>query len=513
MQTNTQFNEVLQWACSPRGGNNFYGRLLNGCGRRAIPGFGTMGVGLANNKYVLYYDLEWFSSLDQPMQIAVIVHEAGHLALTHIERGIRLSRDMPKEKYRHLQPVFNVAADMAVNSLAVEPFISLNKNFESCLEKLILPQDRSYPKQLSFEEYLDLLLEDLQQHGWNSEDYKNPDTITITDEGAQMPGSSAGSGKSEEQETESASGGAGEDQEESGPKTQDNSNLDGYPGWFKSLLQKPVQVHIDMSSQLDGMTDSEKERAVSGLKQDIKRIVKTAVNQTKKSRGTVPGHLQSYLDDLLEEHQIPWEVVFRNMVKSIVSPSMADSIVLPNIGMLECAGGVEPYPGYQRDFGFHIAIAVDTSGSVGEAEFAMMMQELLGMIKTNKSISLQIIYFDCSIQKEIFITASEADNYQDIRDKLRNRYGHGGTDFNVAFKRFLQRDDEDCWDDEAWGERINHSRPDMGIIFTDGYAPIESPHGPVPDLVPGFPTLWVITPDGKSDPAMGSRVIQMVEGA
>ena len=24
---------ALHWLCSPRGGNNFYGRILNGCGR------------------------------------------------------------------------------------------------------------------------------------------------------------------------------------------------------------------------------------------------------------------------------------------------------------------------------------------------------------------------------------------------------------------------------------------------------------------------------------------------
>lgn len=510
MQTNTQFNEVLQWACSPRGGNNFYGRLLNGCGRQSSPGLGTMAVGLSNNKYMLFYDLEWFSSLDQTMQIAVIVHEAGHLALTHIERMIRMSRDMSREKYKHLQHVFNIAADMAVNSLAVEPFILINKNFEGCLKHLVMPQDRNYPKQLSFEEYLDLLLSDLKDHGWDSEAYKNPTVITITDEDLEneASGSPEQPGGEPGEEGDKQPGGDGEGKVQ--PEKQSAEGTDGYPGWFKSLLQKPIQVHIDISKQLDTMTDSEKERASSGLKQDIKRIVKTAVNQTKKSRGTVPGHLQSYLDDLMAEHQIPWEVVFRNMVKSVVSPSMTDSVVLPNIGLLE-APGIEPYPGYQRDFSFHIAVAIDTSGSVGDHEFKLMMQELLGIIKTNKSISMQIIYFDCYIQKEVLITAGEADNYEDIRNKLRNRYGHGGTDFNAAFKRFLQKDDASCWDADEWPNRKTHPRPDMAVVFTDGYAPIASPSGPVPDLVPGFPTLWVITPDGKIDQDMGSRVIQMSE--
>ena len=525
MQTNTQFNEVIQWACSPRGGNNFYGRLLNGCGRRAAKGLGTMGVGIENNKYMLYYDLDWFSTIDQAMQIVVIVHEAGHLALTHIERMLRLSSSMPKEKFRHLQPVFNVAADMAVNSLAVEPFVLQNKNFEGCIEKLVMPQDRNYPKQLSFEEYLDLLLEDLDQHGFDPNAYKNPTQVQITSEGVSIDGQPlAGSGEGEEGEEGEGSGrGKGEEGSEGegsggGPPPQQpekqEQSADGYPGWFKSLLEKPVQMHIDMSKVVENMTESEKERAASGLKQDIKRIVKTAVSQTKKSRGTVPGHLQSYLDDLMEEHQVPWEVILRNMVKSVISPSMTDSVVLPNIGMLatmEEEGGLEPYPGFQRDFGFHIAVAVDTSGSVGDHEFKLMMQELLGIIKVNKSISLQIIYFDCHIQKEVLITADDASDYNAIRNQLRNRYGHGGTDFNAAFKRFLQKDDESCWDDDAYRERKQMPKPDLAIVFTDGYAPVESPSGPIPNLVPPYPTLWVITPDGKTDPAMGDRAIQMVE--
>ncbi len=77
--------KALQWACSPRGGNNFYGRVLNGCARKVVPGLNTIGVTLDElGRYVFLWDPVWFVAQDEPYQLLGIVHEAGHLVLRHV---------------------------------------------------------------------------------------------------------------------------------------------------------------------------------------------------------------------------------------------------------------------------------------------------------------------------------------------------------------------------------------------------------------------------------------------
>jgi len=162
----------LQWATSPRGGNNFYGRILNGCGRHAAPGLGTAAVALdTRGRYLFLWDPDWFVSLDSPFQLMAIVHEAAHLILKHLERGLRIKQRMnDNPRWERLRNVVNVAQDMTANDIAVRPMIQDGKTkFKNYEKDFIFPEARSYPKGLTFEEYLALLLEDLENHGFSLE--------------------------------------------------------------------------------------------------------------------------------------------------------------------------------------------------------------------------------------------------------------------------------------------------------------------------------------------------------
>ncbi len=529
-KSTTALSEVLQWACSPRGGNNFYGRILNGCGRINAKGLGTAGVTITpEGRYLLACDDVWYSKQPRQFQIIVVVHEAAHLALAHVERELHYKqRIVDKKKFRYIHKILNVAMDMAVNDVAVRPFISeQGGKFEECREKLIFPEDREYPPNLEFETYFTMLMKDLKEHGFDPNNhelhvnadgskYEEGDDDGDENEKGEGGGGSGGEGEGdEEQEDESGgSGGEGEGDEEQqsaagGGKGSDDDydpqkdpNL---PGWFKNLLQKQLTVHVDWTQDFDDMTEAEIERASDRAKREAKDIVVNAAKQTEKSRGTLPAGMESVLEGLLDEPSIPWHIVFRGMLKSALASKLLESTTQPNPSLFHLEDdGIEPFTGYQNDFTFHIDTAFDTSGSVSDDEFMKFMEELQGIMVAEKGVSVRMIMFDAAIQHEAML---------DPQDDFSNRsayarYGYGGTSFNPAMRRILGKDTKDDW--VAQAERITNQQipqADLVVIFTDGYAPIESPDGPVPDLAPPCPFLWALTPSGQSDPAMGSLVL------
>lgn len=484
----------LQWACSPRGGNNFYGRVLNGCGRRSEPSLGTVGVTLTTEgKYMFLWDREWFVDQDSPFQLLCIVHEAGHIVLQHLERMLKIRMEIndPK-KAKRFRPIMNVAADMAVNDVAVRPMLNdARTSFASHKDKLIFPESRNYPTGKSFEEYFALLMQDLIKHGFD------PNADIVEKMKQALLGQEEGEGKGE-----------GQGQGQPGPG-KDDPNLDGFPQWFKDLLSQNFKGDLDWQDALDEMTDAEVERLADRAHKEAKSIVKSAVEQTQKSRGTIPGQLEGYIEGLMEEPTVPWNLIFRAMAKSAISAKLDESTAYPNPALLHLDGeGIEPYPGYQKNFTFNICIGVDTSGSVGDDEFKMFIREMLGMMKVEKGVSIRLLMFDAALQYEKELTdEDEAEN----RTHGSYRYGYGGTDFTPFLKYLCNKDEESDWEPGA----IRLTQPrfqkiDLAILFTDGYAPV-GPPSPIPEWLPPFPLIWALTPSGAENELMAPRVVRIQE--
>jgi len=497
---NDALSACLQWACSPRGGNNFYGRIMNSCGRRAAPGMGTVGVTLTREgKYLFLWDRDWFVSQDAQFQILTIVHEAGHLVLQHLERGLKIRIDIGDPiKAKRLHPVMNVAADMAVNDVALRGMLSDSKmNLEGYNNELIWPEDRNYPTGQCFEEYFALLLSDLIQHGFDvdGKDVRQKMKAALLGEGQEPP----------------PPGGQGEQPSEGSAPGKFEPNLDGYPQWFKSLLDKNFKGDIDWQDILDDMTEAEIERVMDRAHKEGKAIVKAAIEQSEKNRGTIPAGLQGYIDNLLEEPTVPWHLLFRQMAKSAISAKLDESTAYPNTALFHLEEeGIEPYPGYQKNFTFNVAVGVDTSGSVSDEEFRMFVRELLGIIKVEKGISMRLLMFDAALQYEKELTDEDA---EENRTHGCSRYGYGGTSFTPFLKYLCHKDEVEDWTPDA--VRLTQPRftkIDLAILFTDGYAPVSTDQGgPIPEWLPSFPLIWCLTPSGQEHEAMHPRVVKIQE--
>ena len=111
--------------------------------------------------------------------------------------------------------------------------------------------------------------------------------------------------------------------------------------------------------------------------------------------------------------------------------------------------------------------AVDTSGSIGEAELAAFAAEI-GAILGEYQTTITLLYCDSKVQGQAELTR------EDLPLRLEAP-GGGGTDFRPVFRAL----------DES-GES-----PAALVYLTDLY-------GPFPEVEPNFPVLWVATTDRQA---------------
>jgi len=115
-----------------------------------------------------------------------------------------------------------------------------------------------------------------------------------------------------------------------------------------------------------------------------------------------------------------------------------------------------------------IAVAIDTSGSIGQKELDAFGSEVQGIIKDARPSKIYVIYCDAEINHVDVFTPDD-----EVKFKL---HGGGGTDFHPPFR---------------WLEE-NQIVPKCFVYLTDGY-------GPFPEE-PGYPAMWAINNNQVTPP-------------
>lgn len=508
----TLLSAALAWLVTPRGGNNFYGRILNSCDRRKVPGLGTMGVSLTRRgRYLFVWDPEFTKTIPEPLRLMFLVHEAGHLAFSHLERSLGLRRlSVDDFQYAVLFPIYNVAMDMAVNDQAVRPLLRDPKiQGHRYYDDFIWPETRKYPPGRAFEEYLVMLLDDLKNSNWsvptngsgvNSGSKSKQRIITI---GGGGNSNGDGSDSSPEKNT-SGEGGTQQQQEDADGNASDMvsgnaadlPDAGNYPEWFKDMVESKIR-NIQWIDVFEDATDGEIERALDQANKSAKKAVKGALEATEKARGTVPANLKTVIDNLLQEATVPWEQVLRMQVKSAISRKLAESCMLPSISLIN-SDWCEPYPGLQPEMTFNIMAFFDTSGSMSDEDFTACCSELAKLVDTEEGVNVRLVMFDAGLQHEEDVNSDDQD-FRQLRTKAR--YGRGGTSFEEPVKYMCDTATEEDWVDGAARLEIPMRPVDLGIIFTDGFAPM-------PSFKPHIPLIWCLTHNGKEDNEM-AQVVRM----
>jgi predicted metal-dependent peptidase len=197
------------------------------------------------------------------------------------------------------------------------------------------------------------------------------------------------------------------------------------------------------------------------LLEAIRREVAQRILEAAKQRGNVPGDLIRFAEGVLTP-KVPWETLLRALVSQALAPVRGPVhrtyAVLhrrtPFLGAI-LPGGRDGLP--------RIALVVDTSGSMADRELEQALAEvrrILALVGT-----LTVYSVDAAVQA-----------VQTVRDVRQVRFkGGGGTDMRVGIEEALK------------------GRPDLIVVYTDGYTPW-------PEKAPPVPVVVVCTTDQRTPP-------------
>jgi predicted metal-dependent peptidase len=179
------------------------------------------------------------------------------------------------------------------------------------------------------------------------------------------------------------------------------------------------------------------------------------------SKGKVPIQVEAMLKALKgNENEIPWNIYLKKLMGTLESNKKKTvtrrSRRQPN--RLDLKGEL-------RGHRAKIAVAIDISGSISDAEFKQAMKEVLSIVK-NYNSQVTIVECDNNIKR-----AYKVKSIKDIRERVTTG---GGTRFTPVF------------------EYINNSDTNLLIYFTDGKGEDKIKVTPK-----GFRTLWVISGRGE----------------
>jgi predicted metal-dependent peptidase len=198
-----------------------------------------------------------------------------------------------------------------------------------------------------------------------------------------------------------------------------------------------------------------------------------AAAQTAGGQGKLPDSIKRLIEKTLEP-KISW----REVLSEFLQPQRTDYTYSPMDRRFVYSETYIP------DFGGigieDIVIVYDTSGSIDDNTLSKFSAECQGILSMHGRSRVHVV--SCDAEVHTWETLESSDDWPTIEPQ-----GGGGTDFRPVF-------------DEVEDKNI---QPSVIVFLTDGY-------GTAPSDDPGYPVLWVLTPDGEI-PCDWGRTIKMLD--
>ena len=239
----------------------------------------------------------------------------------------------------------------------------------------------------------------------------------------------------------------------------------------KILDRATDQIHGDhshwgVSKDAKGQVDA------YAAETELDRMIIQARDRTpSKYHGTIPGEINTLIDSLIESRKpkVDWRRALR-----IFATNSRRTYLFSTMHRISKRYGTRP--GIKVKQFQKIAVAVDTSGSISDADLSVFFTEIDAMYRQGAEI--EVIECDAEVQR----------TYNYNGQLPTDVSGRGGTVFDPVFA-FLR------------SNRL--TRYDGCIYLTDGYAS-------EPTIRPPCPLLWVITADGTTgDHLKFGRIIKL----
>jgi predicted metal-dependent peptidase len=174
-------------------------------------------------------------------------------------------------------------------------------------------------------------------------------------------------------------------------------------------------------------------------------------------QGSLPASIQRELQTL-KSGQLNWRhYLWRYLVRTPIDFRDFDRRFIGRRMYLETLEGET----------VHVAVAVDTSGSIDNGQIQVFLSEVQSILLAYPHLDCQLYYADAELHGPYALTAYTS---------LPTPIGGGGTDFRPFFTKLAQ-------ENSPWAITV-------AVYLTDGY-------GFFPSEAPPFPVLWVVTPGGQ----------------
>lgn len=413
----------------------FYGLFLIGMNKEWSKSIQTAGVSKNGINMQLTINPLFWEGLSPEYRIGILKHELLHIAFQHLSL---------RDKYAHKR-LFNIAADLEINQY---------------IDRDYLPGG-SYPSKEAYKKDVDLIMEAIEnglKDGTLTEEEakeriaKVPMRVIFLEDFADL-------------------------------------NLEPKKGtdyYYKKLLET---MQPDGSSSHEGLNDllgdgdghhahitwkdfedlSEAEKKM--IEKQVEFQLKEAAEQTKKSRGTIPSELASYIDSLYDQQpaKVDWRTIFRKFTGGSIK-------VYTKKSRRKISRRFAGNPGLKIKPKKHILVGIDTSGSVSDKELEEFFTEIHHMYKTGAEIT--VVQCDAAI--------SHVGPYKKPKDGKIKVYGRGGTSFQPVVDYFNEH-------------RRNFS---CMVYLTDGEAP-------APDPKPKGRCMWVLSSTSSDTDHLPGHTIKL----
>ena len=221
---------------------------------------------------------------------------------------------------------------------------------------------------------------------------------------------------------------------------------------ISDLLDKMIDEHLDGEGDADGDSDGDQEGKGKGrpklsdadrqaIKDEIKEAMLAAA-ATTDGAGNIPAGVMRMIKELTEP-QMNWRELLRMNLESTIKSDYTWMRPSRRGWHMEAV-----MPGRKNDEMIDIAIAIDTSGSIGEKMLKDFLGEIQGIIDSFPAYKIHVVSFDTDTYNPVQYDSDNLDSIVDYEPA-----GGGGTDFDAIY-RYLK--DEDI-------------QPRRLVVFTDGY--------------------------------------------
>jgi predicted metal-dependent peptidase len=242
---------------------------------------------------------------------------------------------------------------------------------------------------------------------------------------------------------------------------------------MEQLLDQMIDQHLDGSGGEDGEEGKGPTKMTAEERQQVKDEIKEAMLQAAQSSdaGNIPAGVRRLIAQLTEP-KLNWRELLAMQLESTIRSDY--TFARPNRRGWHMDAVL---PGMKNDDMIDIAIAMDMSGSIGDAQGRDFLSEVKGIMEQFSQYRIHLFTFDTQCYNP---QQFDSDNLEEITEY--DLQGGGGTDFDAIFNYLKE-------------EQIE---PKRLVVFTDGY-----PWGSWGDEN-YCDTVWIIHGDKNPNPPFGT---------